>query len=67
MESKITNPLVDVSKKDLTRDNDSSVLDYVALLKPRVMALAVFTSICGLYLAPGSIHPFLAFTAIVCI
>ena len=67
MESKIINPLVDVSKKDLTRDNDSSVLDYVALLKPRVMALAVFTSICGLYLAPGSIHPFLAFTAIVCI
>ena len=46
---------------------ESSVSDYVSLLKPRVMALAIFTSICGLYLAPGNLHPFLSLTAIICI
>ena len=46
---------------------ESSVSDYVSLLKPRVMSLAIFTSICGLYLAPGTLHPFLSLTAIICI
>ena len=45
----------------------ASVTDYVALLKPRVMALVVFTGIAGLTLAPGLLHPVLAFTAILCI
>ncbi len=43
------------------------VRDYIALLKPRVMSLVVFSGIAGLVLAPGSIHPVLAFTAILCI
>ena len=38
--------------------------DFVALTKPRVMTLVVFTGLCGLLAAPGSIHPVLAFTAI---
>ena len=46
---------------------ESSVSDYISLLKPRVMTLAVFTSICGLLLAPGHLHPFLCMTAILCI
>ena len=46
---------------------ESSVSDYFSLFKPRVMSLAVFTSICGLYLAPGYLHPFLCVTAILCI
>jgi protoheme IX farnesyltransferase len=46
---------------------DSRVSDYVALLKPRVMSLVVFTGLVGLYLAPGIIHPFVAFVAIFCI
>ena len=46
---------------------NSSVSDYLALLKPRVMSLAVFTSLCGLLIAPGSLHPFLGFISIVCI
>jgi protoheme IX farnesyltransferase len=29
--------------------------DYFALMKPRVMSLVVFTAICGLLLAPGSL------------
>lgn len=41
--------------------------DFVALTKPRVMTLVVFTAICGLLSAPGHIHPVLGFTAILCI
>ena len=44
-----------------------AVSDYLALLKPRVMSLVVFTGFAGLYLAPGEIHPFLAFIAVLCI
>jgi protoheme IX farnesyltransferase len=41
--------------------------DYFALLKPRVMTLVVFTAACAMLVAPGSIHPFIGFTAILCI
>jgi protoheme IX farnesyltransferase len=41
--------------------------DFWALTKPRVMSLVVFTALCGLLAAPGSIHPVIAFTAILCI
>ncbi|MEQ1868383.1 MAG: heme o synthase, partial [Micropepsaceae bacterium] len=41
--------------------------DFVALTKPRVMTLVVFTGLCGLLAAPQSIHPVLGFTAILCI
>ena len=44
-----------------------AVGDYVALLKPRVMSLVVFTGFVGLYLAPGHIHPVLAAIAVLCI
>lgn len=46
---------------------ESTVKDYVSLLKPRVMSLVVFTGSCGLFLAPGHIHPFLAFITILSI
>ena len=46
---------------------DSRVVDYFSLLKPRVMSLVIFTAITGLYLAPGNIHPFIAFIAILSI
>ncbi|HJQ58439.1 MAG TPA: heme o synthase [Vineibacter sp.] len=45
----------------------SRVSDYVALLKPRVMSLVVFTGLVGLWLAPGQMHPFLAAVAVVAI
>ena len=41
--------------------------DLLALTKPRVMTLVVFTGLCGLLAAPTHIHPVLAFTAILCI
>jgi len=38
--------------------------DYVALLKPRVMSLVVFTAFVGLWVAPVQVHPFVGFCAI---
>ncbi len=41
--------------------------DLFALTKPRVMSLVVFTALCGLLAAPGSLHPILAFSSILAI
>ena len=51
----------------VSRSDGGDVLDYVALMKPRVMSLVVFTALSGMYMAPGSLHPFMAFSAILCI
>jgi len=45
----------------------AGVDDYVALMKPRVMSLVVFTALVGLLVAPGHLHPFIGFTALLCI
>ena len=41
--------------------------DFVALLKPRVMSLVVFTALVGIVLAPGGIHPVIGFAALLAI
>ena len=41
--------------------------DYFALLKPRVMALSVFTAFVGLVMAPGVINPVVVIVAIAAI
>jgi heme o synthase len=41
--------------------------DWLALLKPRVMSLVVFTGAIGLAIAPHHINPFLALIGIFCI
>ena len=41
--------------------------DYFALLKPRVMALVVFTAVVGLLAAPAPLNPFIALIAILSI
>jgi protoheme IX farnesyltransferase len=41
--------------------------DYLALMKPRVMSLVVFTALVGMVVAPGHFHPVLAFFALICI
>lgn len=51
----------------VTNASNAQVQDYLDLLKPRVMSLVVFTGLCGLLMAPGSIHPVLAFSAILAI
>ena len=45
----------------------SEVRDWVTLLKPRVISLVVLTGAVGLIVAPGSLHPVLAVTAVLCI
>src|SRR5262245_64911356 len=47
--------------------SEPSVGDFVALMKPRVMSLVVFTSLTGLVAAPGELHPVLAIIAILAI
>jgi len=41
--------------------------DFVALTKPRVMSLVVFSGLCGLLVAPVQLPLVLSFTAILCI
>jgi protoheme IX farnesyltransferase len=45
----------------------AGVGDYIALMKPRVMSLVVFTALVGLLLAPGQLHPVIGFAALLCI
>ncbi len=49
------------------RISEAEVGDYIALLKPRVMSLVIFTALVGLAMAPGHFHPVLAITSLLCI
>ena len=49
------------------RISEADVGDYIALLKPRVMSLVIFTALVGLAIAPGHFHPVLAITSLLCI
>lgn len=60
-------PLLDGAAPEATDLPVSSVSDWIALLKPRVVMLVVFTGWIGMMIAPGSLHPVLAATAILCI
>ncbi|MCR8723987.1 heme o synthase [Frigidibacter sp. ROC022] len=48
-------------------EGDAGFRDYVALLKPRVMSLVVFTALVGLLVAPGGVNPVVGFVAVLCI
>jgi protoheme IX farnesyltransferase len=60
---------------DLARPADFTVAgpsmatpgDYLALMKPRVMSLVIFTALVGMMVAPGHVHPLIGFTALLCI
>jgi protoheme IX farnesyltransferase len=45
----------------------ADVGDYLALMKPRVMSLVVFTALVGLVVAPGHLHPVVGFVALLSI
>jgi protoheme IX farnesyltransferase len=47
--------------------SEASVGDYIALMKPRVMSLVVFTALVGLMVTPGHLHPVFGFAALLCI
>ncbi|AFB21243.1 heme o synthase [Rickettsia canadensis] len=52
---------------DKINHSQSTVKDYILLMKPRVMLLVIFTCFVGMLLAPYSVHPFIASIAVVCI
>jgi protoheme IX farnesyltransferase len=56
----------DVTQNFVERISEITI-DYVALLKPRVMSLVVFTGFAGLFVAPGNLPPVLAALAVICI
>src|SRR5712664_1186601 len=65
---KLNLSVVDHNAIDLApRISEAEVRDYLALLKPRVMSLVIFTALVGLVIAPGHFHPVLAFTSLLCI
>ena len=65
--AKRTGSLAGATEFGLAEPSLASAGDYLALLKPRVMSLVVFTALTGLAVAPGAMHPITAFTALLCI
>ena len=73
----MTDNSIQMAASELTADSpgaaygasyhESRVADFIALLKPRVMSLVVFTGFAGLYVAPGHLHPLLAAVAVLAI
>ena len=61
--------MTNINSSTISYENNigGSIKDYFMLMKPRVMSLVVFTAFSGMFLAPGNIHPLIAFVAILCI
>ena len=59
--------LFQTAKGPLRRSFAARLPDFVALMKPRVMSLAVFTAFVGLTIAPGHLDPLLGSVAILAI
>ncbi|MFA7307774.1 MAG: heme o synthase [Hyphomicrobium sp.] len=55
----------EIGQADLVME--PSVGDFIQLMKPRVMALVVFTALAAMLAAPGHINPVLGMIGIVCI
>lgn len=47
--------------------SQADVKDFIALMKPGVMSLVVFTSFCGMAMAPQTMHPFMMMVSLLCI
>jgi protoheme IX farnesyltransferase len=54
-------------RNGLAEADGGSVGDFLALMKPRVMSLVIFTALVGLVAAPGHLHPALAVIALLAI
>ena len=63
----MTDATVISARVEPTEGIGGSVGDFLALLKPRVMSLVVFTALVGMVAAPGSLHPALAVIGLLCI
>ncbi len=62
----VSESYTDRSSSTLER-TPARVRDFVALLKPRVMSLVVFTGLVGMAVAPVDVHPVLAIAALLSI
>jgi heme o synthase len=60
-------PIGDTAALRRCEPSIAGVGDYVALMKPRVMSLVVFTALVGMMIAPGHVHPVIGFAALLCI
>ena len=56
--------MTDASVPSPALESEAEFKDFIALLKPRVMVLVVFTAFVGLMAAPAQLHPFLSLVAI---
>jgi protoheme IX farnesyltransferase len=56
-----------VDRTGLKGASVATVGDFVALLKPRVMSLVLFTALVGMTIAPGTLHPLLSATTLLAI
>jgi protoheme IX farnesyltransferase len=59
--------LMQTNRSILIRGSYANIGDYVALTKPRVMSLVVFTALVGLMVAPGDVDPIAGVVALFCI
>ena len=59
--------MTDIGAPLKTEQDEAQFKDFVELLKPRVMRLVVFTALVGLLAAPNTLHPLVAFVAILSI
>src|SRR5919112_5561521 len=58
---------IEVESRATCRASGGDVSDYIALLKPRVMFLVVFTALVGMVVTPSGVHPVIAFASLVMI
>jgi protoheme IX farnesyltransferase len=68
----LMSPSADLAQPSVTHATHAElsvagVEDFLALMKPRVMSLVVFTALVGMVVAPGTLHPVLGFAALLCI
>ncbi|MFZ5608301.1 MAG: heme o synthase [Pseudomonadota bacterium] len=57
-------PTLSATSRPSAQSSMADWRDYLALLKPRVMSLVVFTGLVGLVAAPGAMHPIMAVVAL---
>jgi heme o synthase len=58
---------ISIAAEKIETGAGGDVADYIALMKPRVMFLVVFTALVGLVAAPEGLHPVLALASLICI
>ncbi len=52
---------------ELIYDDKGEIGDFLALMKPRVMSLVIFTAFIGMIMAPGTVHPVIGGSALILI